>query len=86
MEEKLIIELDNDKIKYGVFETNEEADYKLLTKKISNNAGIEKGKILDLDQSAKTISADLHNIEKEVSKVFKSISVVLNQKMFFVLT
>tara|TARA_Y100000816_G_scaffold286648_1_gene268127 strand:+ start:55 stop:1227 length:1173 start_codon:yes stop_codon:yes gene_type:complete len=83
MEAKLIIELDDDKIKYGVFETNEEADYKLLTKKISNNAGIEKGKILDLDQSAKTISADLHNIEKEVSKVFKSISVVLNQKDVF---
>ena len=34
MEEKLIIELDDDKIKYGVFETNEESDYKLLTKKI----------------------------------------------------
>ena len=83
MEEKLIIELDDDKIKYGVFETNEESDYKLLTKKISNNAGIEKGKILDLDQSTKTISADLHNIEKKVSKVFKSISVVLNQKDVF---
>ena len=83
MEEKLIIELDDDKIKYGVFETNEESDYKLLTKKISNNAGIEKGKILDLDQSVKTISADLHNIEKKVSKVFKSISVVLNQKDVF---
>ena len=83
MEEKLIIELDDDKIKYGVFETNEESDYKLLTKKISNNAGIEKGKILDLDQSVKTISTDLHNIEKKVSKVFKSISVVLNQKDVF---
>ena len=83
MEEKLIIELDDNKIKYGVFDTNEESDYKLLTKKISNNAGIEKGKILDLDQSAKTISADLHNIEKKVSKVFKSISVVLNQKDVF---
>ncbi len=83
MEEKLIIELDDDKIKYGVFETDEESDYKLLTKKISNNAGIEKGKILDLDQSTKTISADLHNIEKKVSKVFKSISVVLNQKDVF---
>jgi cell division protein FtsA len=83
MEEKLIIELDDDKIKYGVFETDEESDYKLLTKKISNNAGIEKGKILDLDQSTKNISADLHNIEKKVSKVFKSISVVLNQKDVF---
>ena len=37
MDEKLIIELDNDKIKYGVFKTNENLDYKLLTNKISSN-------------------------------------------------
>ena len=42
MDEKLIIELDNDKIKYAVFKTNEELDYKLLTNKISKNAGIKK--------------------------------------------
>ena len=53
MDEKLIIELDNDKIKYAVFKTNEELDYKLLTNKISKNAGIKKGKILDFEHSSK---------------------------------
>ena len=83
MDEKLIIELDNDKIKYAVFKTNGELNYKLLTNKISNNAGIKKGKILDFEYSTKIISKDLNEIEKNVKKVFKSISVVLNQKDVF---
>ena len=84
MEEKLIIELDNDKIKYTVFKTNEDLEYKLLTNKISKNAGIKKGKILDFEYSTKIINDDLNEIEKNVNKVFKNITVVLNQKMYFV--
>ena len=57
MEEKLIVEIDNNKIKYGVFQIDENHDYKLLIKKISQNAGIKKGKILDFEQSLKIISA-----------------------------
>ena len=83
MNEKLIIELDNDKIKYAVFKTNEESDYKLLTNKISKNAGIKKGKIIDFEYSTKIISDDLNEIEKSVNKVFKNISVILNQKDIF---
>ena len=83
MNEKLIIELDNDKIKYAVFKTNEESDYKLLTNKISKNAGIKKGKIIDFEYSTKIISDDLNEIEKSVNKVFKNISVIVNQKDIF---
>ena len=83
MEEKLIIELDDNKIKYGVFGINENNQYQLLSKKISENAGIKKGKVLDFEYSTKIISKDLDEIEKEVNKVFKSISVVLNQKDVF---
>ncbi len=83
MDEKLIIELDNDKINYAVFKPNEDLDYKLLTNKTSKNAGIKKGKIHDFEHSKKIIINDLHEIEKNVNKVFKSISVVLNQKDVF---
>ena len=83
MDEKLIIELDDNKIKYGVFGINENNQYQLLSKKISENAGIKKGKVLDFEYSTKVISKDLDEIEKEVNKVFKSISVVLNQKDVF---
>ena len=83
MDEKLIIELDNDKIKYAVFKTNEDLDYKLVTNKISKNAGIKKGKIFDFEYSTKIINNDLHEIEKNVNRVFKNITVVLNQKDIF---
>ena len=83
MEEKLIIELDSNKIKYGVFRANNQLEYELITKKLSKNAGIKNGKILDFEHSTKIISNDLHKIEKEVNKVFKSISVVLDQKDIF---
>ena len=65
MEEKLIIELDDNKIKYGVFGINENNQYQLLSKKISENAGIKKGKVLDFEYSTKVISKDLDEIEKE---------------------
>ena len=79
MEEKLIVEIDNNRIKYGVFQVGENREYKLLTKKISQNSGIKKGKILDFNQSLKTINNDLHDIESKVDKVFDNISIILNQ-------
>ena len=83
MEEKLIVELNGDKIKYAVFHINEKLDYEIISKKISFNSGIEKGKINDFDYTAKIINEDLQEIEKEVKKVFKNVSVVLNQKDIF---
>ena len=58
-------------------------DYELLTNKISKNAGIKKGKIFDFEYSSKIINNDLYEIEKNVNKIFKSITVVLNQKDVF---
>ena len=83
MNEKLIIELDNDKIKYAVFKINDNRDYELLTNKISKNVRIKKGKIFDFEYSTKIINEDLYEIEKNVNKVFKSITVILNQKDVF---
>ncbi len=83
MNEKLIIELDDDKIKYAVFKINDNRDYELLTNKISKNVRIKKGKIFDFEYSTKIINEDLYEIEKNVNKVFKSITVILNQKDVF---
>ena len=83
MEEKLIAQIDDDKIKYAVFQKDEKMDYELISKKISYNAGVNKGKISDFEYTAKIINEDLHSIEKEVDKVFKSIHVILNQEDIF---
>ena len=83
MEEKLIAQIDDDKIKYAVFQKDEKMDYELISKKISYNVGVNKGKISDFEYTAKIINEDLHSIEKEVDKVFKSIHVILNQEDIF---
>ena len=48
MEEKLIIEINNDQIKYAVFRADKNYNYSILTKKLSHNAGIKKVKSLTL--------------------------------------
>ena len=44
MEEKLIIELDDNKIKYGVFGINENNQYQLLSKKFQKMQELKKVK------------------------------------------
>ena len=48
--------------------TDENSEYKILNKKISENIGIKKGKILDFNYTAKKINEDIKNIEKESEK------------------
>ena len=83
MEEKLIAEINDDKIKYAVFNVDEKLNYVITSKKISVNAGIKKGKISDFKHTAKIITEDLQNIEQKTKKIFKNISVILNQKDIF---
>ena len=83
MEEKLIIEINNDQIKYAVFRADKNYNYSILTKKLSHSTGIKKGKIINFDYTVKTINKDLQDIEQKVKIVFKNISVVLNQKDIF---
>ncbi len=77
---KIIAELDDEIIKYTVFQLDEKSNYEILTKKISNNTGIKKGNVLDIGDASKVIVRDLEEIEKKLDKIFRSISVVVNQK------
>ena len=79
-QEKLIAEINDKQIKYAVFRLNNKLDCEILSKKISNNIEIQEGKILDIKNAGKLISEDLEEIEKEVNKIFRKISVVINQK------
>jgi cell division ATPase FtsA len=79
-EEKLIVEIGEGEIKYAVFEINNKNQYKILTKKTYVNQSNEKGKIVDIPQTAKIIGKGLEEIEKEVNKVFRSVSIIVNQQ------
>ena len=77
--EKLIAEISDDQIRYILCQYNADSEYKVLSKRTSVNTGIIKGKILDFDYTAKKIDEDVKNIEKESNKIFKKISIIVNE-------
>tara|TARA_B100000945_G_C20420300_1_gene617598 strand:- start:488 stop:1675 length:1188 start_codon:yes stop_codon:yes gene_type:complete len=76
--EKLIAEILDDRIIYGVYQKNKKSEYKILKKKVCDKIGISKGKIIDFNYTSKKINQDIKNLENECDKVFRSISLVLN--------
>tara|TARA_B100000029_G_scaffold469148_1_gene506789 strand:- start:6076 stop:7266 length:1191 start_codon:yes stop_codon:yes gene_type:complete len=78
-QESLIAEIADDKIRYAIYEHDEGSEYKIFKKKISENIGIKKGKILDFDYTAKKINEDIKSLEKESDKIFRNISIVVNE-------
>ena len=82
IQEKLIAEIADDQIRYILYQQNTDSEYKILNKKISTNTGIRKGKILDFNYTAKKINEDVKNIEKESNKIFKDISIIINEPLY----
>ena len=78
-QEKLIAEIAEDKIRYVIYQQDEKFEYKILKKKISENIGIKQGKILDFHYTANKINQDLKSLEKESDKIFRNISIIVNE-------
>ena len=78
-QQKLIAEIGDNEIKYVVYEKNDKSEYKILKKKVSENTGIIKGKILDFNYTAEKINNDLKNLEKDHDKIFSNISILINE-------
>lgn len=78
-QEKLIAEIAEDKIRYVIYQQDEKSEYKILKKKISENIGIKQGKILDFHYTANKINQDLKDLEKESDKIFRNISIIVNE-------
>ncbi len=79
-EEKLFAEINNQEIRYAVFQTSENSNYNLITKKSSKNIGIQKGTVVDFEKATELVSKDLKEIEKKFDKVFENISLLINQR------
>ena len=78
--EKLFAEINNQEIKYAVFQLSNNSSYNLITKKNSENIGIQKGVVVDHDKAAELVSRDLKEIEKKFDRVFDDISLLINQR------
>ena len=75
----LIAEIADDNIRYIIVKFDENSNYKILSKKIFENNGIKKGKILDFEYTAKKINEDIKDLEKNSGNIFKNISLVINE-------
>jgi len=71
---KLFAEVNNQSIRYAVFNLSENLNYSLLTKKNSENIGIKKGDVIDINLASEIVSKDLKEIEKKTDKIFSNIN------------
>ena len=78
--EKLFAEIKDQEIRYAVFQSEENLNYKLILKKNSNNLGIKQGVIIDLNLASEIVSQDLREIEKKLGKTFSNINLIVNQR------
>ena len=78
--EKLFAEIKDQEIRYAIFQSEENLNYKLILKKNSNNLGIKQGVIIDLDLASEIVSQDLREIEKKLGKTFSNINLIVNQR------
>ncbi len=78
--EKLFAEINNEGIRYAVFQFDSGLNYKLIVKKNSKNSGIKNGTVEDLNIAAKIVAKDIKEIEKKLDKIFDSINLIINQK------
>jgi len=77
---KLFAEVNDQEIRYAVFQLEDGLNYNILTKKISKNHGIKNGTVTDLNIATEIISKDLKEIEKKLDQVFDNITLIINQR------
>jgi len=77
---KLFAEINDQEIRYAVFQSAEDSNYRLLVKNNSKNDGIKHGVVTDLNIATETVARDLKEIEKKSDEIFDSISLIINQR------
>jgi len=74
----LIINLSDDKIIFFVITFDESKDYKLIKNFSINSAGIQNGRIIDVNTVTQLIKKSINSIEDELNYFFSKTSVVIN--------
>tara|TARA_A100001015_G_C14978723_1_gene708470 strand:+ start:29 stop:1216 length:1188 start_codon:yes stop_codon:yes gene_type:complete len=78
-QDNLIAEIADDKIRYIIYKHDKKSNFEILSKNVFKNNGIKKGKILDFEYTSKKINEDIKGLEKDTDKIFKNISLVINE-------
>ncbi len=78
--DKLFAEINDQHIRYAVFELKNNSNYNFVIKKNSNNSGIKSGLVVDQNIASQKIAEDIKDIEKKLNKVFSGINLIINQR------
>ena len=78
----LLLEIDDKKFIFLIVKYTEDLNYKILDTLKVESSGVKNGKIIDAEISSKIIKENLNTIEKKNNFIFKSITIINNQKNF----
>lgn len=78
----LLLEIDDKKFFFLVVNYSEDLNYKIIDTLKIKSSGVKDGKIIDADISSRIIKENLNIIEKKNNFIFKTITIINNQKNF----
>ena len=78
----LLLEIDDKKFIFLIVKYTEDLNYKILDTLKVESSGVKNGKIIDAEISSKIIKENLNTIEKKNDFIFKTITIINNQKNF----
>jgi len=74
----LIIDLNDNKLVFLVVSFNEKRDFKILKKIILNTAGIQSGRITDIEIVSQLLKKTITLIEDDINHFFSNVVVIIN--------
>jgi len=81
-ENSLFIEYNDIDFLISVGQYDKELNFKIIETEIIPSTGIQDGKIINLEESVKSLKSGLSAIEKKTNIIFKEANVITNQKNF----
>jgi cell division protein FtsA len=74
----LFVEINESSYIFMVVTQDENQNFKMIEKIITQNAGIEKNKFVNINEASEVINKNVEQIEKKINYIFKSVTITLD--------
>ena len=74
----LFVEINESSYIFMVVIQDENQNFKMIEKIITQNAGIEKNKFVNINEASEVINKNVEQIEKKINYIFKSVTITLD--------
>ena len=74
----LFVEINESSYIFMVVTQDENQNFKVIEKIITQNAGIEKNKFVNINEASEVINKNVEQIEKKINYIFKSVTITLD--------